>query len=49
MQVGDADADRNGMMQARDTYVDRDEAWRRNTKKGNNMPRKENESAGTAM
>jgi hypothetical protein len=26
MQVGDADADRNGMMQARDTYVDRDEA-----------------------
>jgi hypothetical protein len=26
MQVGDADADRNGIMQATDTYLDRDEA-----------------------
>lgn len=26
MQVGDADVDRNGTMQARDTYMDRDEA-----------------------
>lgn len=49
MQVGDADVDRNGTMQARDTYMDRDEAWRCNTKKGNNMRSKENESAGTAM
>jgi hypothetical protein len=34
MQVGDADADRNGMMQARDTYLDRDRSMKTQHQEG---------------